>query len=166
MTRWKRHSRRPSVLASVPGTFTSPLGEDVPFDTVDIDFSTDVELVPSGAGLTLTSNGGGNHTLTLDTPVQAGACVALLFDVRDPATGAVATIVITVCHLPLDVNQDGQVNIQDITAWGAEFNGDRRAALTDTNGDGNVNVQDATAVGNMWFGRPPATKPWNGESLR
>jgi len=42
----------------------------------------------------------------------------------------------------------------------------RRGALTDTNGDGNVNVQDATAVGNMWFGRPPATKAWNGESLR
>jgi len=70
-----------------------------------------------------------------------------------------------VCHLPLDVNQDGQVNIQDITAWGAEFNGARRAALTDTNGDGNGNVQDATAVGNMWFGRPPATQAWNGAAL-
>ena len=70
------------------------------------------------------------------------------------------------CHLPLDVNQDGVVNIQDITAWGAEFNGARRAALVDTNGDGNGNVQDATAVGDNWFGRAPAaTKPWNGEAL-
>ncbi len=65
----------------------------------------------------------------------------------------------------MDVNQSGGVNIQDITASGAEFNGDRTAALVDTNGDGIVNVQDATSVGNNWFGRPPATKPWNGETL-
>ena len=89
----------------------------------------------------------------------------MTFDVADAATGAVSTIAITLCHLPLDVNQDGTVNIADITAWGVEFNDLRRAAPVDTNGDGNGNVQDATAVGDNWFGRPPATKPWNGESL-
>ncbi len=156
------------IMGGVNGAtdmWISPLGENVPFDTVDLDLTSDVEFASPQPGFTLTSNGGGNHTLTLDTPVPPGECVTLSFDVADSATGVVGTITITLCHLPLDVNQDGQVNIQDITAWGAEFNGARRAALTDTNGDGNVNVQDATAVGDNWFGRPPATKPWNGESL-
>ena len=152
------------VSGPAPDTFISPRGEDVAFTTVDLDLSADATLA-AGAGLTLTSNGGGNHTLTLGTPVPVGECVTLTFDVADLATGAVATITITLCHLPLDVNQDGTVNIADITAWGAEFNGDRRAALVDTNGDGNVNVQDATRVGDMWFGRPPATRVWNGESV-
>ena len=151
-------------MGSAPDTFTSPLGENVPFTAIDLDLSVDSDLV-SGAGMTLTSNGGGNHTLTLDTPVPVGGCMTLTFDVADSATGVMGTITITLCHLPLDVNQDGVVNIQDITAWGAEFNGARRATLVDTNGDGSVNVQDATAVGNTWFGRPPATKPWNGEAL-
>ena len=65
----------------------------------------------------------------------------------------------------MDVNQDGTVNILDITAWAAEFNGAGRTALIDVNGDGNVNVQDATGVRFNWFGEAPATKPWNGESL-
>jgi hypothetical protein len=150
-------------IGSAADTFTSPLGESVPFTSVDLDLSADADLV-SGPG-TLTQNGSGNHTLTLDTAVPVGECVTVTLEVADSATGGTSTITITLCHLPLDVNQDGVVNIADITAWANEFNGARRAALVDTNGDGNTNVGDATDVGNNWFGRVSATKPWNGESL-
>ena len=153
-------------LGAAPDTFISPLGENVPFNTVDFDLTADVEFASPIPGFTLTSNGGGNHTLTSDGAVPVGTCLPLSFDVRDLATGVVSTISFTVCHLPLDVNQDGIVNIQDITAWGAEFNGARRPELADTNGDGIVDIRDATAVGDNWFGRSPATVPWNGTALQ
>ena len=136
-------------MGSAPDTFTSPLGDDVPFDTIELQLSADAELV-SGAGMTLTSNGGGSHTLTLDTPVTPGTCQALSLDVRDTATGGVGTISATVCHQPLDINQDGRTNISDATEFGNVFRGSRSAALIDINGDGNVNVQDATAFGVQW----------------
>ena len=136
-------------LGSAPDTFTSPLGDDVPFDTIELQLSAEAALV-SGAGMTLTSNGGGSHTLTLDTPVTPGTCQALSLDVRDTATGGVGTLSVTVCHQPLDINQDGRTNISDATAFGGVFNGSRSAALIDINGNGTVNIQDATAFGVQW----------------
>ena len=154
-------------LGSAPDRFTSPLGESVAFNSVSLQLSADSELAAPVAGMTLVADGdgSGNHTLTFDT-VAPGTCVTLTFDVVDLATGGVSTITITVCHLPLDVNQDGVVNISDITAWGIEYNDARRAALVNTNGDETGDIRDASSVGNNWRGdAPDATKPWQGESL-
>jgi hypothetical protein len=146
-------------LGRAADEFISPLGENVPFDTAGLTLTTDVELAAPVPGLTLTSDGNGEHTLTLDTPVTPGQCQAMSFDVRDLASGATGTISITLCHQPLDINQDRRTNIADATAFGNEFGGAKRAALIDTNGDGVVNVQDATAFGNNWIGGG-TSQPW------
>ena len=63
-----------------------------------------------------------------------------------------------VAHQPLDVNQEGQTNIQDATAFGAVFRGSQETRLIDINCDGRVNVQDATAFGIDWT-------TWGGTAL-
>ena len=45
-----------------------------------------------------------------------------------------------------------RTNISDATEFGNVFLGNREPRLIDINGDGQVNVQDATAFGTNWNG--------------
>ena len=85
-------------------------------------------------------------------------------NVTGQATARPATFELWFAHLPGDVNQDGQVNIRDATAFGELFNNEGPPELLDLNGDGAIDTRDATTFGEIWHGTD-TTQPWNGHRL-
>ncbi len=145
-------------LGSAADTFISPLGEDCALSSFTLEATEPLTLnsavatytgpgtVPSA---TLMDDGDGQHTVMLDPAPEPGQWLKLDLDVTG-AGGGTAVFTVWVAHQPLDVTQDGQTNIQDATAFGDAFRGDKERRLIDINCDGQVNVQDATAFGGQW----------------
>ena len=155
---------RINPLTDRADTFISPLGDSVPHISFTLTMTTSLTNLSSnvavytGKGVPPTilwfePLGGGRHNVLLSHSVEPGNWLRLTL--RATGAGGDTTFDVWLAHQPLDFNQDGCTNVQDATAFGQEFNGDRRSALIDINGDGQVNVQDATSFGNVWYGRPP-----------
>ena len=64
-----------------------------------------------------------------------------------------------------------QVNINDATRFGDEYNGPQTLKLADLDGNGQINLNDATKFGQIWNGTagegkdPDGAGGWNGEGL-
>ena len=134
------------------------LGEDCPLSAFSLEATDALTLnsalaTYSGVGAvpnaTLSSDGGGQHTVSLNPAPEPGRWLKLELDVTG-AGGGNAVLTVWVAHQPLDITQDGRTDIQDATAFGRIFDGSQEVRLVDLNCDGRVNVQDATEFGNDW----------------
>ena len=106
---------------------------------------TDVTLVAGGAG----PNGGALYAVQFTGAAPAGQWTKLTLGAQTEA-GCEGTLTVWVAHQPLDINQDGCTDIVDASALGAEWDGDRRAALIDIDGSGDVTIGDASAFSAEW----------------
>ena len=80
-------------------------------------------------------------------------------------SGRAAEIEMWLAHHPGDMNQDGDVNVRDATAFGEMFRGGGSTRLLDLNGDGQVDARDATTFGDIWRGTGDQPRPWRGSRL-
>ncbi len=111
-----------------------------------------------------------SQTLTLTGPIEVGEWTTVEITVEG-VTGARAVLCFSIGHLPGDCNQDAQVNINDATRFGIEFNGPKTLTIADLDGNDQVNLNDATKFGQIWDGtsnegmNPDGTGGWNGAGL-
>jgi len=162
-----------------PTAFISPKSKYMGFDSVEILVTEDVTLVGSCTMSTggappsvqsVTALGGGLHAVALDGPVELDEWTTVLLTVENGA-GLSGELCFEIAHLPGDCNGDGQLNINDATGFGDEFNGAQTLLLADLNDDDQVNINDATMFGKIWNGadgegkNPDGTGGWQGEGL-
>ncbi len=163
-----------------PTAFISPKAKSVGLDSVDILASEPVFLL----GACATSTGGsppnvvgwtplgveGAYAVQLDGPIEVGEWTTVVLTVVNGA-GCRGDLCFQIAHLPDDIDRNGQVNINDATAFGDEFDGPQTLKLADLNGDGQVNLNDATNFGQIWNGtsgegmNPDGTGGWSGAGL-
>ena len=163
-----------------PTAFISPKSKRMGLDAVVLLVSEVVTLVDACT----TSTGGstpavtslepigdtGLHMLQLDGAIEVGEWTAVTLTVEN-AAGAWGVLCVQVAHLPGDVNRDGEININDATEFGTEFDGPQTAELVDLNDDGQANLNDVTTFGQIWQGSsgegylPDGTGPWSERTL-
>ena len=101
-------------------------------------------------GLTLSSSG-----VISGTPTTAGGPTSVTFKVTD-ANNLTATqsLSITTAYAAWDVNEDGSVNVLDMTLISQYFGqtGTPSWIREDVNGDGVVNILDLVLIGQHWTG--------------
>ena len=161
-------------LGAAPNQFISPLADTVPFDTIAMELSTPSELVslsltPEPARMdptegTLTDIGGGFHRLVLSRPLALAQWTTIELRVRSKATGCASTISLMVAHHPLDIDQNGVVNVTDATFFGRLFRLNPPPALLDLDGSGTLDIRDATTFGMQWHGDAEQAG-WSGSRL-
>ncbi len=159
-----------------PTSFISPKSEGLGFDTVYILVSEDVTLIDAHTSSTgaaapsvnsLTRLGGGLHRVELSASIELAEWTKLELTVLGCDSGLESAISCQIAHLPADVNGDGEVNMSDVTQFGALFNaepGDPDRQRIDLNGDGQGNLNDATLFGQLWQGTS-GHAAWQGASL-
>jgi len=96
--------------------------------------------------------------VTLSEPIEVAQWSTLTAAVAN-VSGTASTVEIDLAALPCDVDQSGNVNISDATAFVNEFNGTQRLELIDMNRSGNVNISDATEFATLFL------NTWSGQSL-
>ncbi len=101
-----------------------------------------LDLVPVGSA--------GLHEVQFDSSIELGEWTTVVLTVVG-SCGVQTDLCFHLGWLPDDVNQDGQININDATAFGVLFP-DGPAALLDIDGDGDVSISDATTFGEIWHG--------------
>lgn len=160
---------------TAPNTLISPRASHVPLDSFVLDVSETVDLVssfttsmnqaeaPSVVAL-LADNRVGRYTVVLSAGIPPGEWTRITLRVRSRRTCLEGTLCLSVAHLPDDINQDGRVDIRDVTAFGVEWRDRQNAVLLDLNGDGVVDLRDATAFGVSWRG-DDSGRGWNGTVL-
>ena len=110
--------------------------------------------------------GGVVHRVQFDGPIPLSHWTLVTLTVTD-ATGGESTFEICLGHLPADINGDGQVNMGDVTAFGAYFGPNASAVdlvRVDLNGNGQTNLNDATLMGQLWHGTS-GHSAWQNASL-
>jgi len=171
----------PVLLSIVGGTdavgnsasLVWPKQESVGLTEFDIRVDQPVTLAGGGgeaAGsievLDVTHTGGGVHRVLLDQAIPLAQWTVLELTVVG-AGGGESTFEICLGHLPADINGDGQVNMGDVTAFGAYFGPNASAAdlvHVDLNGNGQTNLNDATLMGQLWHGTS-GHSAWQNASL-
>ncbi len=109
---------------------------------------------------------GGVHRVELDGPIPLGHWTVVTLTVAD-ASGGESTFELCLGHLPADINGDGQVNLNDATAFGLYLMtepGSPAYERLDLNDDGQANLNDATLFGQLWHGTAGHQR-WQGETL-
>ncbi len=179
----------PPVLESIcdglgalgdPTAFISPKARSAGLDSVDIHVDRPVFLVGGGTNSTAESAPKVEGLTPLETegayrvqfagPIEVGEWTTVELNVVDDS-GCLSELCFQVAHLPGDINRDGQVNLNDATAFGTELNGPQTLMLVDLNGDGQINLNDATAFGQIVNGtngegrNPDGTGGWLGSGL-
>ncbi len=165
-----------SDAADGSASWVWPKAEDVRLAACDIEADQPVTYVGSSVVTTdgsgapavsaFTHVAGGVHRIDLDGPIPVGHWTIITLTVAG-ATGVESTFEICLGHLPDDINGDGQVNMNDVTAFGSLFNagpGAPERDRIDVNGDGQANLNDATVFGQLWNGTS-GHGAWQYESL-
>ncbi len=153
-----------------------PKAEAVGLAAVEIEVDQAVTLVGSSVVTTggastpavsaLTHVAGGIHQVELTEPIPVGHWTIVTLTVAD-ATASESTFELCLGHLPADTNGDADVNMSDVTDFGALFNGDPDAPQReriDLNADGQANLNDVTLFGQLWQGTS-GHDAWQGQSL-
>ena len=102
------------------------------------------------AGLTLSSSG-----VISGTPTAAGGPTSVTFKVTDAnSLTATQSLSITTAYAAWDVNEDGSVNVLDMTLISQDFGqtGTPGWIREDVNGDGVINILDIVLIGQHWTG--------------
>ncbi len=113
-------------------------------------------------------NGAGLYLLKFDVAIELGEWTTAVMTVTNPC--GVAEVCVHVGWLPGDVTQDAQLNLNDATEFGVQFNGPQIVKLADLNADDQVNINDATKFGAIWNGTDGEHDPddglgWLGKGL-
>jgi len=141
-----------------------PKADDLGLDAFEIEVDqpvlhvaatvTTTEAGTSSTVTGLTHLGGGIHRIELDQVMPVGHWTVTTLTVAG-ATGVENTFELSLGHLPGDVNEDGEVNMNDATAFGTLFHAGPDAPQhdrIDLNNDGQANLNDATLLGQLWNG--------------
>jgi hypothetical protein len=102
------------------------------------------------AGLTLSSSG-----VISGTPTTAGGPTSVTFKVTDAnSLTATQSLSITTAYAAWDVNEDGSVNVLDMTLISQDFGqtGTPGWIREDINNDGVINILDLILIGQHWTG--------------
>ena len=102
------------------------------------------------AGLSLSSSG-----VISGTPTAAGSPTSVTFKVTDAnSLTATQSLSITTAYAAWDVNEDGSVNVLDMTLISQDFGqtGTPGWIREDVNGDGVINILDIVIIGQHWTG--------------
>ncbi len=117
---------------------------------------------PPASALLNDINGAGLYELEFSAPVELGEWTTVVMTVTNPC--GVTDVCIHVGWLPGDVTQDAQLNLNDATQFGVQFNLGVNAEnkLADFNADDQVNINDATEFGQIWNGTDGEHNPDTG----
>ncbi len=153
-----------------------PKAEDVGLTVVDIELNQPAVLVESSVATTaggggpavgaFTHVGGGVYRVELSDAIPVGHWTLITLTVAG-ATGREDALNLCLGHLPADINGDGQVNTNDVTAFASSFRSDAGAAERgrgDLNADGQAYLNDVTVFGQLWRGTS-GYAAWEGQEL-
>lgn len=155
-----------SFTAGSTDTFVSPLACPL----TEITVLADEDLTLSQMNVTYTGPppqpeiefmglGGGLHLLIFDQALLPCEWLGIHLRVEGQTSNVTSEHCLWIAHVPGDVNQDGEVDVRDATAWGHEFQDRGDPRLVDTNCDGTVNVRDATEFGRSFESWQTCTLP-------
>jgi len=119
---------------------------------------------PADATVTgLVHVGGGIHRVQLSRAIPLAEWAEVRMTVASPI-GIRGSFALFLAHLPCDIVPDGEVTLLDASSFVTQFNGPGPFDRIDLNGDGQVNLNDATLLGQMWYGTSGHAN-WQGASL-
>ncbi len=153
-----------------------PKADDLGLDAFEIEVDQPTAYVASATTTTeagtspsltgLAHLGDGIHRVELDEAIPVGHWTIITLTVAG-ATGIESTFTLDIGHLPGDINEDGEVNMNDATAFGSLFRAGPDAPQRDRidlNNDGQANLNDATLLGQLWRGTS-GHQQWQNASL-